>query len=477
MKFKIYAERTSGEKATFFYDNETNTLSAEDGFVFQNGYTAGGQNAVVFSPDEPIRKSRQVRMLKIQLGLSCNYSCDYCSQRFVPHADETNKHDIPKFMQMLENLEFSEETGLKIEMWGGEPFVYWKTMKPLTAALKEKFKDWKTPPRFSVITNGSILTEEICDWLVENEFSMAISHDGPGQHVRGPDPFDDPAQKKIILDLYWRLKPLNRISFNSMMNGTNVSRREISQWFVDLTGDPSILLGEGGIVDAYDEGGMQNSLNTKQKHFEFRRTAFNDLYAHHEEVRFRTQIQRVDDFTHDVLSQKHTRMLAQKCGMDLPDTLAVNLHGEVTTCQNVSSAAINSNGEAHLSGSITDMDNVKITTSTHWSKRPNCSSCPVVSICKGACMFLSDKFWDTSCENAYSDAIWVFAGSFEKITGFIPVFIEAEGLPDHRKDIWGTLLEHKEAPVKRVIPISIVNEKTVINDVEVYTPSKVVAEV
>jgi uncharacterized protein len=42
--------------------------------------------------------------------------------------------------------------------------------------------------KLSVITNGSILSDEIIDWLMMLDFAVAISHDGPGQSVRGPDP-------------------------------------------------------------------------------------------------------------------------------------------------------------------------------------------------------------------------------------------------------------------------------------------------
>ena len=36
---------------------------------------------------------RQLKTIKIQLGLKCNYSCEYCSQRFVPrNSDDTYTH-------------------------------------------------------------------------------------------------------------------------------------------------------------------------------------------------------------------------------------------------------------------------------------------------------------------------------------------------------------------------------------------------
>lgn len=193
---------------------------------------------------------------------------------------ETSKKDIDAFMEKFDKLDFNEKEGLKVEFWGGEPLVYWKTLKPLAERIREKFSSWKRKPQFSIITNGSILTDEIIDWLMMLDFSVSISHDGPGQSVRGPDPFDDPEAKKRILGFYRMMSRLKKpFSFNPMMNSKNKSRKEIYDWFVNLTGDPNVILGEGGIVDAYDEDGITNSLQTKAEHFEYRRTAFADIFS------------------------------------------------------------------------------------------------------------------------------------------------------------------------------------------------------
>jgi uncharacterized protein len=476
MLFKIHAEKNASNKKVFLYDNMTNTLSTEDGVVFEYGdiknKVENRNEYISFSVDKPLKKSKDVSILKIQLGLSCNYSCDYCSQRFVERPKETTKKDIDAFITKLRHLNFDERRGLKIEMWGGEPFVYWKTMKPLVEALKEEFADWKEKPQFSVITNGSILTEEICDWLIDNNFYVAISHDGPGQSVRGPDPFDDPETKRLALNLYNRLRPIGRMSFNSMMNSKNSSRKEVFDWFVNFTGDPDVALGEGALVDAYDEGGLANSLVTKQDHFNFRRKAFSDIFSTGGAIGFHGIVSKIDHCTRSILSHSEAKYLGQKCGMDDERVIAVDLRGDVITCQNVSAVDINSNGQPHVGGNITDIENVKITTSTHWSNRPHCSSCPVLSVCGGSCMFVSGKYWDQSCANAYSDAVALFALSIEKITGYIPVLIEAEGLPLHRQDIWGTVYEHKEDPIRKTIPIAVVSAKQEVEGVEVFTQSK-----
>ena len=458
MIFEIVGQRLDGSQNVFLYDNETNRLSIKyTGFVFEFQDAAEKVETRTpyraFSADEPFGKSKSVQVLKIQLGLSCNYSCEYCSQRFVARPEETTKRDIDQFISKLEHLEFQEEKGLKIEFWGGEPLVYLKTLIPLVKALDEHFKSWSRKPIYSVITNGSLLNDEICDWLIENQFSVAISHDGPGQSVRGPDPFDDEKTRLAVYRLYRALRPVNRISFNAMLSRSNTSRKTIYDWFVKFTGDPNVPLGEGSLVDAYDDGGYGNSLSTLEEHFAFRKQAFNDILEFNGDIGFSAVLDKVYQFTRDVLSHNEAKYLGQKCGMDNRDVLAVDLKGNVITCQNVSAVETAMNGESHKAGTIEDIEAVQVKTATHWSKRPDCPSCPVLHLCRGSCMYLQNKYWDISCANAYSDNIALLALSFEKITGgFIPVYIKADHLPPERRDIWGVALKHEEAK-PRVIPI------------------------
>lgn len=480
MKFQIYAKKPGDENPElFYYDNMTNSLSKEDGTLYKftdRVLDPHAQTYKNFNIDTPLKKSKQINHLKIQLGLSCNYSCDYCSQKFVERQPETSKKDIDAFLEKLEVLDFQEEAGLRVEFWGGEPLVYWKTLKPLAEAIREKFKHWKTKPQFSIITNGSILTDEMIDWLMMMDFSVSISHDGPGQSVRGPDPFDDPETKERILGFYRMMTRLKKpFSFNAMLNSKNQSRKAIYDWFVNLTGDENVNLGEGGIVDAYDEDGITNSLITKQDHFKYRQQAFGEIYASGGKIGFNSIIMKMAGFGQSLMNQQPASFLGQKCGMDGENVIAVDLRGNVITCQNVSAAETSKNDEPHLGGNLDDYDNVKFTSSTHWSNRKECPSCPVLHLCKGACMFLDKKFWDISCANAYSDNVAMFALVFSQVTGgYIPTLIEGEGLPLERKDIWGTIYEHKEEPVKRPFPIKVVTEQVaVIDEVPVYGKSRI----
>lgn len=475
MLFEIHAEKSSEDTTIFYYDNETNILKHIDGNVYE--YTDIQEHPAIpyvsFDKNHPLKKSKLIKLLKIQMGLSCNYSCDYCSQKFVERAPETSKKDIDAFMEKLNVLEFSEQEGLKIEFWGGEPFVYWKTMKPLVETMFDKFSTWKVKPIFSVITNGSILTDEIIDWLMQYNFTVAISHDGPGQSVRGPDPFDDPEQKERLLGFYRMMTNLKKqFSFNSMLNSKNTSRLAIYKWFVELTGDEDVIIGEGSIVDAYDEDGVSSSLNTKKDHFDFRRQAFGELYQTEGDIGFVGVLQKIAGFIQDVLSHTHSKYLGQKCGMDDSNVLAIDLRGNVMTCQNVSAVETAHNGESHYGGNLDDYDNVELKSATHWSNRKECSSCPVLHVCKGSCMFLDKKYWDISCANAYSDNVVLFAAAIHQMTGYIPTLIKQDDLALERQDIFGTIFEHKEDIRKKLSFIKVVSEITSsIDNVDVYGKS------
>ena len=480
MLFEIKATRfADGDVKTFHYDNMSNVLKDSEGNIFEYPEEQRQKNTAKpyksFDKNNPLKKAKLISHLKIQMGLSCNYSCDYCSQKFVERQPETSKKDIDAFMEKLNALHFDEDVGLVVEFWGGEPLVYWKTLKPLAEAIAERFDAWKNKPRFTIITNGSILTDEIIDWLMMMDFSVGISHDGPGQFVRGPDPFDDPEVKDRILGFYRMMTRLGKgISFNSMLNSKNQSRKEIHDWFVNLTGDENVVLGEGSLVDAYDEEGISNSLITKQEHFDFRKKAFGEIYGAQGKIGFRGQLGKIEDLINAVLSHREATYLGQKCGMDDEHTIAVDLRGNVMTCQNVSSLEISKNGESHHGGSLDDYSNVELKSVTHWSKRKECPECPVLHICKGACMFLDEKFWDISCSNAYSDNVALFAAAFTVMTnGYIPTLIKSDTLPLDRQDIFGTIFKHEEVPQKKIIPIKVVKEIVgEVDDVPVYGKSR-----
>jgi len=451
--FKIQGiKAATQEKRIIYYDSSLSKLMWEDmSNILDNVRT---QNPVQV-PAKLEKGKHDLKVIKIQLGLSCNFECDYCNQRFVPHAEETNPDYVESFVKNMDSW-YKGDGDVKFEFWGGEPFVYWKTLKPLAESLAIKYPK----AHMSIITNGSLLDEEKNNWIDNLNISVAVSHDGPGQYVRGPDPLEDPQSKASILDLYKRLAPKGKFSFNSMINSKNISRANIQEYFINLIKDnlgdnylQYFILGEGTFVDAYDEGGLSTSLLDEEEDIKYRNLAFNEI-RDSKVFGFGVISEKVTQFFNSIEAGRRMESLPQKCGMDKSENIAIDLNGNVLTCQNVSPVSNNPAGISHHLGHVSNLEAVEIKTGTHWSDRKECPNCPVLHLCKGACFFLTGELWEASCNNAFSDNIIIFANAIEAMTGYMPMYIDGP-LRDDRKDIfwWTNGKPAKTRKPKKVIPI------------------------
>lgn len=425
------------EETSLYYDNHTSQIYDHDmkEIQFENKREVEYRGRVVpISFDNPGIK-RNIKRIKIQLGLSCNYSCPYCSQRFVPHENQANLKLVDNFLAKIDTWVFGEPA--QIELWGGEPFVYWKMIKPLAEALRKKYPN----AQFLIITNGSLLTDEIVDWIIEQNIGIGLSHDGPGQHVRGPDPLDDPELKAKIFKLFKRFNTdLNSgLSFNTTMNAKNLDRKDVQDFFENLVqGQFVYSIGEGGIIDVYDPGSMELTL-TGNDHYKIRNSTHQYLRDGLLN-RFKNTKDRIDEWTQSILTNRPSHVLHQKCGMDSESDIAVDLMGNVLTCQNVSSISKDDDGTSHKIGHISNLEGIRLKTATHWKNREVCDNCPLVQACKGACMFLKGDKFSASCDNAYSDHLPYFATAIEMLTGAIPIKIQTVSddfkLPKDRENLW-----------------------------------------
>lgn len=449
----------TNEKRIVKYNNTNNKLTWETGLDIIPGVATREVKEQV-----KLDKGKEPKVVKILLGLSCNYECSYCNQRYVPHAEETNPSDVPAFVERMQTwFDGGDDglgTGTRFEFWGGEPLVYWKTLKPLAEAIKQKYPFTK----FSMITNGSLLDDEKNEWLDKQGFSIGFSHDGPGQHVRGPDPFDDEKSKHGILSLFKLFAPQGRMSINTMLNNQNYDRIAIESWFINLIKEnlgehyvQYLRIGEGAFVDAYDEGGEGSSLKSEEEEITFRRESLNQIRSgkiNHFSIVPEKSIEFIDAIKKGVRSDT----LGQKCGMDKKENLSIDLNGNVLTCQNVSTVSVNPSGISHHLGTVDNLKDIEVKTGTHWSDREECPNCPVLHICKGACFFLAGPLWETTCNNAFSDNLPIFVATIEVLTGgWLPIYIDGP-LREDRKDIfwWVNGKPENTRKAKKIIPITAI---------------------
>lgn len=353
--------------------------------------------------DKPLGKSRAPRILKIQLGLSCNYTCSYCSQTFqIADATVSKLADVEHFLTQLDG--WITDAPEKIELWGGEPFLYWAKIKRLIPALAERFP----AARFSIVTNGSLLSREKLDFIAKHDIEITISHDGPGQHLRGPDPLDDPDKRRWI-EILLAERPA-KTGFNAVLTRGHHDLRALRAWFAEKVG-PDIFVGLEGVVNVYDAATAVGTGRFEPSDLNsLTRSIFEALVVDPDAFGLG---ERINAFYASIQRRRPIEALGQKCGMDRVDTIAVDLRGNVMTCQNTGAKG------NHKIGHVGDFDAIALNTATHFAFRPECMSCPVVQLCQGSCMFLEGEFFAQSCANEFAFNFGIMMAAIYHLTGAV----------------------------------------------------------
>lgn len=397
-KFEIDTDR-----GVFVYDTDPARLVGPDGervslerFAYRYVDAAPADNdAPAFSPDAPIVGKDQPRVLKIQLGLGCNFSCSYCSQG-GQKAENTGTADVHEFLANLGT--WLHEAPEKIEFWGGEPLLYWHKIRLLVPALRERFPD----ARLSIVTNGSLMTREHAQWLFDMGFTMAVSHDGPGQALRGEDPFASPEWVDMMRDVF-RLFG-DRVCFNVVITPLNYRLVETLLWFEARMGF-EVRVNVEDIVTDYG-GAKWSAADLERMADEILRATSSGLAFAFPRIRWSAQ-----QFMEGLAIAKPLPGSHQVCGMDRTDQLAVDLRGNVLTCQNAGAES------GHKIGTVGDLAGVKLDTARSWATRPNCHECPVVHLCYGSCMFLDGPEFESSCRASFYYNRAIVAGLIKLLTG------------------------------------------------------------
>ena len=385
MKFKFNFD----DGSAVYYDNDDNSFTKSDGSTAVDLWRpATGLEALKVSPDTPIKKQKHIATLKIQLGMKCNYKCSYCLQSSqIPDATIASDADAKHFIDSLDSWLVGSPQ--RIEFWGGEPLLYWKKLSYLVPKLREKFPT----TGFSMVTNGSVLTDEIIEMLVTYGFGIAISHDGPGQHVRGPDPFDDPDKLANINKLLDAMP--DRVQFNAVITPHNANIMHTVDWFHAKLGR-EVDVGFEGIVNDYSEAGLDASSKFTEEDYTTLQTSLMDACKDESLWKIPMFYEEVARIIERIRTRSRKEGMWQKCGMDRPDQLAVDLKGNAMTCQNVGAKG------DHLLGNVYEGE-VSLKNSWHWTTRRECGNCPVLQICGGGCMFQKpgSANWAETCENQF----------------------------------------------------------------------------
>lgn len=111
----------------------------------------------------------------------CNLRCEYCCysgqyRNSRTHGNESfaTKENIGYLLAFISDT--IRDKQVHIVFYGGESLIEFESMAGFVA-IAEKW--WDKRVRFSVSTNGTLLSNEIIDWAVKHNITLNISIDGP----------------------------------------------------------------------------------------------------------------------------------------------------------------------------------------------------------------------------------------------------------------------------------------------------------
>ena len=114
--------------------------------------------------------------LHLLLNEKCNFHCKYC---YSAEGRSSAELSMEKIRPMLDYFLSSKRKAVKdrtvMFMGGGEPMLSWPLVQSSTLYAEQVAKDQGITLHLSLTTNGSIMEEQMLDFLKKHQFTLQIS--------------------------------------------------------------------------------------------------------------------------------------------------------------------------------------------------------------------------------------------------------------------------------------------------------------
>ena len=130
----------------------------------------------------------KINRICIPLGLSCNFNCKYCFRNIARRELPSElSEDMKEYLRSL-----SPEWCESVIMSGGEPLLYFDKIKEVLSYVPANVHK-------CIMSNCSLLTQEIVDYMNDNNIELHLSHDGAEtEYLRGVDVLKDPVIANLV---------------------------------------------------------------------------------------------------------------------------------------------------------------------------------------------------------------------------------------------------------------------------------------
>jgi len=125
--------------------------------------------------------NKKIESIVLNVTEACNFRCKYCIYSGLYKGERTHSFKSMTLDTALKSLDVllpHTSDLLVVSFYGGEPLLNFNLIKAVTEYLDKNLKGSSKKLVYSLTTNGSLLARHL-DFLIEKEFQIAVSIDGP----------------------------------------------------------------------------------------------------------------------------------------------------------------------------------------------------------------------------------------------------------------------------------------------------------
>ena len=127
-----------------------------------------------------MKQGNIVKAICLHVAHACNLRCEYC---FAAQGEYHGEKALMSFETGKQALEFliansGTRRNLEVDFFGGEPLVNWEVCKQLVEYARKREKEANKNFRFTMTTNGVLLTDEVTEYLNKEMHNVVLSLDG-----------------------------------------------------------------------------------------------------------------------------------------------------------------------------------------------------------------------------------------------------------------------------------------------------------
>ena len=358
-------------------------------------------------------------LMTLQVTQNCNLRCKYCvySGSYINriHANKRMSWEVAKRAVDFYYGHTKNSNEVSLGFYGGEPLIEIELIRRVVVYAEEVFKGKKLS--FNMTTNATMLTDEIVQFLLEHNFHIAISLDGPKKIQDGNRVFADKESgtfdtvMKNLEQIKHRYPEfLNKITFNAVI--------DLSK---DIGCANDFFMSYDMVKDIFVMGNMINNANRKEELETDRQYVADALYEEFKVLLyyctniFKTYKPTLMDGRFRGIKQLYyNRMVAKnsKTNYDCPggqclpgaQRFFVNADGRFYPCERVDEAS-----ETYCIGNIDDgfdMDKISKLLNVAQLTEKECKNCWCFRLCS-QCIAVAEENGELSKKKRLSNCMGI----------------------------------------------------------------------